>query len=91
MIFMPHIKQLNLYKGLGGKEKLPPRRFPTVGKVPEIRRASSQLPPQISSPWCSFCPPFGVDSMNRPNPMRGRPSEGVGQGRLGGVLYKLTK
>jgi hypothetical protein len=29
--------------------------------------------------------------MNRPNLMRGRPSEGVGQGRLGRVLYKLIK
>ena len=32
-----------------------------------------------------------VDSMNRPNPMCGQPSAGVGQGLLGRVLYKLIK
>jgi hypothetical protein len=29
--------------------------------------------------------------MNRPNPMHGRPSAGVSQGLLGGVLYKSIK
>jgi hypothetical protein len=33
-------------------------------------------------------PPYGVNSMNHPNPMRVRPSAGVGQGLLGEVLYK---
>ena len=32
--------------------------------------------------------PYGVDSMNHPNPMCERPSAGVGQGLLGRVLYK---
>jgi hypothetical protein len=36
-------------------------------------------------------PPYGVDSMNRPNLMRGRPSEGVGRGLLCGVLQKSIK
>jgi hypothetical protein len=83
--------QLNSYKGSGGNKKLPPRRFPTVGIVRLIRQTTTQLPPQTSSPWCSVCPPNGVNSMNRPNPMHGRPSAGVDQGLLGGVLYKSIK
>ena len=55
--------------GSGGNEKLLPRRFPTVGRVRVIRQTTKQLPPQTSSPWCSVCPPYGVDSMNRPNLM----------------------
>jgi hypothetical protein len=31
-------------------------------------------------------PPYGIDSMNRPNPTCGQPSE-----RLGGDLYKSIK
>ena len=71
--------------GSGENEKLPPRRFPTVGIEREIRRTSTQLPSQTSSPWWSVCPPYGVDSMNLPNPTHGRPSEGVGRGQLGGI------
>jgi hypothetical protein len=78
-------------KDSGGNKKLPPRSFSTVGIVPEIRRASTQLSPQTSSPWCSVCPPYGVDSMNHPNPTRGRPSKGVGRRLLGGVLHKSIK
>ena len=80
-------------KGLGGNEKLPPHRFYTVGIVQIICQTTTQLPQQTSSPWCSLCPTYGVDSnsMNRPNPMSGRPSEGVGQGLLCGVLYKPIK
>ena len=63
----------------------------TVGIVPEIRRASTQLPPQTSSPWCCVSPPYGADSMNCSNPMCGWPSEGVGRGHLGWVLYKSIK
>jgi hypothetical protein len=63
----------------------------TVEMVPEIRQASTQLPPQTSSPWCSVSPPYGADSMNCPNLMSGWPSEGVGRGHLGGVLYKSIK
>jgi len=84
----PHAPwQLNSFKGLGGNEKLPPRRFPMVGIVRIIRQTTTQLPPQTSSPWCSVCPPYSIDSMNRPNTTRGRPFEGDGRGRLGGVLY----
>jgi len=68
------LKQLNSYKGSGGNKKLPPHRFPTLGIVQEFRQTTTQLPPQTSSPWCSVCPPYGVDSMNCPNPMSGRPS-----------------
>jgi hypothetical protein len=82
------LKQLNPYKGSGGNENLPPRRFPSVGIVRVIRQTTTQLPSQTSSPWCSVCPPYDVDSINHPNAMRGRPSAGVGQGLLGGVLYK---
>jgi hypothetical protein len=62
-----------------------------VGIVRVIRQTTTQLPPQKSSPWCSVYPPYGIDSMNRPNPIHGRPSAGVGQGLLGGVLYKSIK
>ncbi len=57
----------------------------------EFCQASTQLPPQISSPWCSVCLPYGIASMNCPNQMHGRPSEGAGRGLLGGVLYKSIK
>ena len=60
--------------GSGGNEKLPPCGFPAVGIVRAIRQTTTQLPPQTSSPWCSVFPPYGVDSMNHPNPMHGRPS-----------------
>jgi hypothetical protein len=41
--------------GFGRERKTPiPSRFPTVGIVPEIRRASTQLPPQASSPCMVF-------------------------------------
>ena len=53
--------------GSGGNKKLPPCSFSTVGIVWEFCQASTQLPTQTSSPWCSVCPPYGVDSMNRPN------------------------
>ncbi len=82
---------INSYKGSGGNEKLPPHRFPTVGILQEFHQTTTQFPPQTSSPWCSVCPSYGVDSMNRPNPMRGPSSTGVGQGLLGGVLYKSIK
>ena len=85
------IKQLNSYKGSGGNKKLPTRRFPTVGIVQEFCQTTTQLPPQTSSPWCSVCPPYSVDSMNCPNPTRGRLSEGVGRGRLRWVLCKSIK
>jgi len=85
------IKQLNPYKGLGGNKKLLPHRFSLVGILPEILRASSQLPLQTSSPWCPVCPPYCTNSMNHPNLTRGWPSEGVRQGQLGGVLYKSIK
>jgi hypothetical protein len=78
------------FGGSGGNEKLPPHRFPTVGIVQEFRQTSTQLPPQASSPWCSICPPYSIDSMNHPNPMHGRPSKGVVRGRLGGFL-KIDK
>jgi hypothetical protein len=64
--------------GSGGNKKLPPHRFPMVGIVRAIRQTTTQLPLQTSSPWFSVCPPYSVDSMNRPNPTRGHPSEGVG-------------
>jgi len=75
--------------GSGGNEKLPPRSFSTVGIGWEFCQASTQLPPQTSSPWCSVCPPYGVHLMNRPNPTCGQSSEGAGRGHLGGVIYKL--
>jgi len=93
-LFILHVDQsINSFtnKGSGGYKKLPPRRFPVVRIVEVIRQTTTQFPPQTSSPWCSVCPPYSVDSMNCPNPMRGRPSEGVGRGLLGGVLYKSTK
>ena len=54
------------------------------GIVPEFRKTTTQLPPQTSSP-------YSFDSMNRPNTTRDGRSEGVGQGRIGRVLYKLIK
>ena len=69
---------LPLYEGLGGNEKLPPRRFPRVGIVPEISGASTQLPPQKSSPWWSVCPPLWRQFNECPNRKHGRPSAGVG-------------
>ena len=51
-------------------------------------RNSTRTPPQTSSPWWAVCPSYGVNLMNRPNPMHGRPSAGVGQGCCCGVLYK---
>jgi hypothetical protein len=48
-------------------------------------------PPKHHHHGAPFAPPYGIDSMNRLNPMRGRPSEGVGRELLGGVLYKLIK
>ena len=77
--------------GSGGNKKLPTCSFSTLGIVREFCQASMQLPPQTSSPWCSVCLPYGygVDSMNRPNQTRGRPSNGAGRGLFGGVLYKL--
>ena len=30
------------------------------------------------SPWCSICPPYGIDSRNHPNLTHGWPSNGVG-------------
>ena len=66
------------YKGSGGNKKLPPRRYCTVGIVRVIRQTTTQPPPQTLPPcWCSVCLPYGVDSMNRPNPMRWRPSAEV--------------
>ena len=35
---------------------------PRVGIVQVIRQTTTQFPPQTSSPWCSVCPPHGVDS-----------------------------
>jgi len=80
-----------LHKGSGGNDKLPPRSFSTIGIVQEFCQASTQPPPQTSSPWCSVCPPYGINSMNHPYPTRGRSFEGTGRGRLGGVLYKSLK
>ena len=39
------------HKGLGGKEHLPPCRFPTIGIVWKVLSTLTQLPPQTSSPW----------------------------------------
>jgi hypothetical protein len=77
--------------GLGGNEKIPPRRFHTVGIVWEIHRhrTATQLPPQTSSLWCFVSLPYSVDSINRPSPTHGQPSAGVGRGRLRWVLYEL--
>jgi hypothetical protein len=64
---------------------------PRVGIVQVIRQTTTQFPPQTSSPWCSVCPPHGVDSMNRPNPICGWPSTGVVQGLFGGISYISVK
>ena len=55
------LKQLNHYLGSekfgrykklsGGNEKLPLRKFPTVGIVRKVQLTQTQLPPQTSSPW----------------------------------------
>ncbi len=78
---------VNHYFGSGGNKKLL-LLFCMVGIIREFRQAPTQPPPQTSSPWWAVCPPYGVDSMNCPNPTRGRPFSGVGQGRCRGVLYR---
>ncbi len=85
------LPKFHIYEGSGGNKKLPPCRYCTVGIVRDIRQKSTQLPPQTSSPWWPVCPPYGVHSINHPNPMHGRPFEGAGQGWLGGVIYKSLK
>ena len=55
------------------------------------QQTRTHQPWRPASQWCSVCPPYNVDSMNCPNPMRGRPSTGVGQELLGGVLYISIK
>jgi len=82
------LNSLTAIRVRAGTKKLPPRRFPTVGIVQEFRQTTTQLPPQTSSPWRSVCPPYSIDSVNRPNTARGRPSKGVGQVWLGRILYK---
>jgi hypothetical protein len=84
------INSLTAIRVRAGTKKLPPHRFPTVGIVPEFRQTTTH-PPQTSSPWCYVFPPYSIDSMNCPNTTHGRPSEGVGRERLGGVLYKSIK
>ncbi len=57
--------------GSDGNEKLPPRRFPTVGIVEEFSQEPTQLPPQTSSPWCTVRPPYGIDPIDHPKPAHG--------------------
>ena len=71
------------YLGLGGYEKLLPRRFPTVGIV----RKSLSTPPQQSHKYHqhggAVCPSYGMVSMDTPNQMQLISSEGVGRERFG--------
>ncbi len=46
-----YCQQLYLCKGSGGKEKLLPHRFPTVGIIQKFCQAPTQLPPETSPPW----------------------------------------
>ena len=72
------------HKGSGGNEKLPPCRFPTVGIVLEIRRASTQLPPQTTPPWwCRLPRSYGVLTMDALDRTRATPSEEVRQEHFG--------
>jgi hypothetical protein len=79
--------------GSGGNEKLPPRRIPTVGIVRKV--PSTQTQPQLSHKHHhhggAVCPSYGVLTMDTPDRTCVTSSEGVGQGRLGGVLYKSIK
>ena len=74
-----------------GMKNSRPVAFPTVVIVRDFCQELIQLPIQNHHHGVPFAPPYGVDSMNRPNPTCWRPSEGAGRGRLGGVLYKLMK
>ena len=64
--------------GLGGNEKLPPRRIPTVGIV----WRSPSTPPQQSQKHHhhggAVFPSYGVVSMDTPDRIRLTSSEGVG-------------
>jgi hypothetical protein len=44
-------KQEYDYKGSGGDEKLPPRRFSTVGIVRKVPSTPNTTNPQTSPPW----------------------------------------
>jgi hypothetical protein len=85
---MPPLLAEYHYNSWGGNEKLPPSRFSMVGIVDEFCQAPTQLPPQKSSPWCAICLSYGVNSMDLPSSMHGRPYAGVGWGRCRGVLYE---
>ena len=83
------LNRITPIKGLGGNEKLPPCMFCTVGIIRVFHRALTHTPPQTTSPRWAVRPPYSIDSTNHPNPTRGRPSAGVGQGHCWGVSHKL--
>jgi hypothetical protein len=68
-----------------GTKKLPPRRFSTVGIVPELRRSPTQPPHKHHHHGGAVCPSYGVVSLDAPDRTRATSSEGVGQ-----ELYSLV-
>jgi hypothetical protein len=68
--------------GSGGNEKLPPRRFSTVGIVREFRRSPTQPPHKHHQHGGAVCPSYGVVSLDTPDTTRVTSSEGVGRGRI---------
>ena len=61
--------------GFGQEQRTLAPLISTVRIVREFRGSPTQPPQLTSSTWCAVCPPYGIDSTNCPNPMRGRPSK----------------
>jgi hypothetical protein len=84
------IKQLYPYHGLGGNKKLPPCRFPKVGIVWSVPLTTNTTQQQHHHNGELYAP-LTVWDIDRPNPMQGTSSKGVGQGHFGLVLYETVK
>jgi hypothetical protein len=80
----------NTHKGLGGNEKLPPRRILMVGIVRKVQSTRTQLSHKHHHHGGAVCPSYGVLTMDTPDRTRVTPSEGVGQERFSFLVYSKT-
>jgi hypothetical protein len=68
--------------GLGGNEKLPPRRIPTEGIERKVPSTQTQLSHKHHHHGGAVCPSYGMLTVDTPNRTQATPSEGVGQERF---------
>jgi|LakMenEpi02Apr12_1017379.scaffolds.fasta_scaffold01219_1 hypothetical protein len=63
-------------------EKLPPRRFSTVGIVLKLPLTPNTTTHKHHHHGGAVCPSYGVVSLDTPDPTQVTSSEGVGQERI---------